>query len=168
MDQNSTQQRQSTQSQHKKFIFDLEALKNRNKNEINRVGKNFEKINQRQRDLIRHNVPQDVWKEIFQTFKLLSESTEKVHARSADSFDKFSSRHTRFHQSINESEMPREEKRDSRDAADRQHERETRVQLEIHKESMSATKHIATATAVAATALIVIGSAAYAIAKSKE
>lgn len=160
MDHNSTRHHQSTPRQHK-FIFDLEALKNRNKNEINRVGKNFEKINQRQRDLIRHNVSQDVWKEIFQTFRLLSELTEKVHARSADSFDSFSSRHTGFHQSVNQSEMPREEKRDSREAVDRQHEREARVQQENHKESMNATKYVATTVAVAAVA-VSIGAAVFA------
>lgn len=161
MNHNSTRHHQSTPNQHKKFIFDLEALNNRNRNEINRVGKNFEKINQRQRDLIRHNVPQDVWKEIFQTFRQLFESIEKVHARSVDSFDNFSSRHTVFHQSINESEMPREEKRDSRDAADRQHEREARVQHENHKESMNAAKYVATTVAVAAVA-VSIGAAVYA------
>jgi hypothetical protein len=146
----------------RKFIFDLDALKNGHKNEIKRVGENFDKINQRQRDLIRHNVSPDVFKEIRMIFDKLSETINSTHKRTFDSFDRADERQAKFHKSVNESKMSREEKRDSREASDRQHERSQETLKHNHAKTMDTLKSVAgytlLATAVTAASLAIASS----------
>lgn len=165
MSHTSTWNRSNTSKNNNKFVFDLEALKLNDKKEIKRVGENFHKLNQRQKDLIRHNTTPDIFKELRMISDRVLEATESIHERSFDSFDSLGSRHTSFNNSVNSSGMSREEKRDSRDAADRQHEREVNTQKEMHKETMSTLKSI-TLTVTAGVA--VAGAAVYIFNKSKD
>jgi len=122
----------------------IEALSNGDKQAIEKTAQDWSKLNQRQRDKIRHNVPKSVYeavvshsKNVLKTIKDINVTTHRA-SESSGQRASFSQQHYFDSQSKSESE-----KREFSEKADRQHEREQNRIKDQHTSEQNTIKEVA-------------------------